>query len=175
MHSSEIEDRWWTIPATRSKNKKEHRVYLSDMALELIGPIKNKGFIFPSPRSKVNGTSINRHALSSAIIGNCPSKCAYDCRACTIEECLAIQLSLEEKNRLGIPHFTPHDLRRTGATGLAKLKYSDEVIDAVLNHAKQGVVKIYNRYRYDKEKQQALEKWARQLKKLSGYKARFLR
>ncbi len=167
MHSSEIEDRWWTIPPARSKNKKEHRVYLSDIALELIGPIKSKGFIFPSPR-KVNGTSINRHALSHAILDNCPSKCVNDCGACSIEECLAIKLPLKEKNKLEIPHFTPHDLRRTGATGLAKLKYSDEVIDAVLNHVKQGVVKIYNRYRYDKEKQQALEKWARQLKKIVG-------
>ena len=42
----------------------------------------------------------------------------------------------------------------------------DEVIDAVLNHAKQGVIKVYNLYRYDKEKQAALIKWERRLKLL---------
>jgi len=32
-----------------------------------------------------------------------------------------------------------------------------------LNHAKQGVIKVYNQYRYDKEKQAALESWERKL------------
>ena len=35
----------------------------------------------------------------------------------------------------------------------------DEVIDAVLNHAKQGVIKVYNQYRYDAKKQKALKAW----------------
>jgi hypothetical protein len=39
----------------------------------------------------------------------------------------------------------------------------DEVIDAVLNHAKQGIIKVYNQYRYDLEKQKALEAWERKL------------
>jgi hypothetical protein len=39
----------------------------------------------------------------------------------------------------------------------------DEVIDAVLNHAKQGIIKVYNQYRYDTEKQKALEAWERKL------------
>lgn len=39
----------------------------------------------------------------------------------------------------------------------------DEVIDAVLNHATQGIIKVYNQYRYDKEKQMALEAWERKL------------
>jgi hypothetical protein len=43
---------------------------------------------------------------------------------------------------------------------MAELVKLDEVIDAVLNHAKQGVIKVYNLYRYDKEKQKALETWA---------------
>jgi len=39
----------------------------------------------------------------------------------------------------------------------------DEVIDAVLNHSKQGIIKVYNLYRYDKEKQNALEAWEQKL------------
>lgn len=30
--------------------------------------------------------------------------------------------------------------------------YMDEIIDAVLNHVKKGVIAIYNRHKYDKEK-----------------------
>jgi integrase len=51
MHSLEIEGRWWTIPPERSKNGEEARVYLSDLAMELIGSIK-EGYIFESPKTK---------------------------------------------------------------------------------------------------------------------------
>jgi len=64
---------------------------------------------------------------------------------------------------LGITIFTPHDLRRTAATAMAESGELDEVIDAVLNHSKQGIIKVYNLYRYDKEKQKALEAWERKL------------
>jgi hypothetical protein len=39
----------------------------------------------------------------------------------------------------------------------------DEIIDAVLNHTKQGIIRTYNLNRYDKEKQQALEAWEHKL------------
>ncbi|MGB4599387.1 MAG: hypothetical protein WBI04_05350 [Trichlorobacter sp.] len=39
----------------------------------------------------------------------------------------------------------------------------DEIIDAVLNHTKQGIIRTYNVNRYDKEIQQALEAWERKL------------
>jgi hypothetical protein len=32
----------------------------------------------------------------------------------------------------------------------------------------QGVIKVYNQYRYDKEKQAALENWERKLKSIIG-------
>ena len=67
---------------------------------------------------------------------------------------------------LTIEKFPPHDLRRTGATHLAEIGYSDEVIGAVLNHARPGVTSIYNRYRYDKEKKMSLEVWERKLDKI---------
>lgn len=74
--------------------------------------------------------------------------------------------SQNKRNRLGIDQFTPHDLRRTAATFMAEMGVMDEVIDAVLNHAKQGVIKVYNQYRYDKEKQAALETWGRKLRSI---------
>ena len=49
---------------------------------------------------------------------------------------------------------------------MSQLGFMDEVIDAVLNHTKQGVIATYNLNRYDKEKQQALEAWERKLKSI---------
>ena len=47
----------------------------------------------------------------------------------------------------------------------------DGVIDAILNHAKQGIVKVYNQYRYDKEKRLVLESWGRKLASIIEGKA----
>ena len=66
-------------------------------------------------------------------------------------------------NKLAIDQFTPHDLRRTAATFMSSLGFMDEIIDAVLNHVKQGIIRTYNLNKYDKEKQQALEAWERKL------------
>ena len=60
--------------------------------------------------------------------------------------------------------YTWHDLRRTVATRLGGLGFSDDTIGRVLNHARRGVTgKIYNHHAYDAEKRTALEAWEREL------------
>lgn len=149
MHTSEIDGRWWTIPAKRSKNGKAHRVYLTDTALNLIGDTSGKGYIFPTPH-KTKTQSIHAHALPIAVKRNLKVKVKVDGKT-------------EEINRLGVSPFTPHDLRRTAASNLAGLGYRDEIIDAVLNHAKKGVIKVYVHHSYSKEKKDALERWEKKL------------
>lgn len=168
MHTAEIDGKWWTIPAERAKNGREHRVFLTATALSLIGPLKAineetgeekpKGFIFPCPH-KTKSKPIEAHALAVAVRRNLNwpvldknNKPLYDKDGNQATE-----------NRLGIDQFTPHDLRRTAATFMASMGFMDEVIDAVLSHKKQGIIKTYNRHKYDQEKQQALEAWERKL------------
>ena len=182
MHTEEIDGKWWTIPAERSKNKKAHRVYLTDTALDLIGPLKvtdektgndvDKGFIFlcTKPKKKVVAENEEpkkvvqpmwRQATTKAIKRNLAvpvlvkGKSVFDAEGKPVTE-----------NKLGVADFTPHDLRRTAATFLSQLGFMDEVIDAVLNHTKQGIIRTYNLNRYDKEKQMALEAWERKLKSI---------
>jgi integrase len=171
MHSSEIDGHWWTIPAERAKNGKAHRVYLSDLAIDLIGPLevmdhktgemKARGYIFRTP-VREKDQPIGDTALPVAVRRNL---------AIPLTDKNGNPLFTKEgkpatENRLGIEHFVPHDLRRTAATFMAKAGEMDEVIDAVLNHAKAGIIKVYNQYRYDKEKQIALEGWGRKLKSI---------
>jgi integrase len=62
----------------------------------------------------------------------------------------------------GLPGWTWHDLRRSLATGLERLGVPLPVTEAVLGHvsgSKAGVVGIYQRHSYDKEKRAALEAW----------------
>ena len=49
---------------------------------------------------------------------------------------------------------------------MASIGFMDEIPDAVLNHVKQGVIRTYNRHRYDREKQQALEAWELKVKSI---------
>ena len=54
--------------------------------------------------------------------------------------------------------WTPHDLRRTGATLMQSLGIMPEVIERVLNHTEQNRVKrIYQRHDYADEMRQAWE------------------
>lgn len=62
-----------------------------------------------------------------------------------------------------LPRWTPHDLRRTVRTHMAKIGISDEHAEAVLAHCKRGVVKVYNRHDYEDEKKSALLKWEAEL------------
>jgi hypothetical protein len=58
---------------------------------------------------------------------------------------------------------------------MAEMGTMDEVIDAILNHAKQGVIKVYNQYRYDKEKQASLESWEWKLKSIvTGFESKVI-
>ncbi|MBI1921945.1 MAG: site-specific integrase [Geobacter sp.] len=184
MHSSEIDDRWWTIPVARQKvskvkegDRKPHRVYLADTAIELIGELevadtetgetKPKGYIFKTPHKAKDrpmgetalAVAVGRGLASSVLDEKGNSLIGADGKSVTI-------------NKIGIDHFTPHDLRRTAATFMGGMGFMDEVIDAVLNHVKKGVISTYNRHDYDKEKKQALEAWGRKLQGIvSGQQA----
>lgn len=151
LHRSEIEGQWWTIPTERSKNKLVHRVFLTPLALELIG--NKEGYIFESPRK---GKPIAVNALSRAVRNNSIWAQKPDMKKAKQKK-KKFLFSIEEP-------WTPHDLRRTCATHLQELGFSDEIMDAVLNHAKKGVTGIYGLYKYDREKQLALEAWSRKLR-----------
>jgi integrase len=94
-----------------------------------------------------------------------------------------VQLGTKVKHRMDakmtIAPWTLHDLRRTAATGMAKLKIAPHVIEAVLNHVsghKAGVAGIYNQWAYDDEKRVALERWANHVEGIvSGRQANVVR
>jgi integrase len=159
LHSSEINGDWWTIPAERAKNGRTHRVFLAPTAKELIGD--KQGYIFESPRGgkPMDGNAVAYSVRRSLEIPGRQDGKGEDASG-TGEDIAGRKLEMEP--------WTPHDLRRTAATNMSALGFPDETVDAVLNHVKKGVIAIYNRHGYDKEKQQALEAWERRLKVILG-------
>lgn len=144
----EIDGDVWTIPAARAKNKRAHRVPLSELALELLAEARDvagdSAYAFPSPRG-ADDRPMDRHSLSRAVARN-----------------------LE---RFGTAAWTPHDLRRTMRTGLAALGIPHEIAERVVGHAQDRITATYNQHSYDCEKRAALDAWARRLSAITGDQA----
>lgn len=154
----DLEKGQWVIPAARSKNKREHVVPLSDMAVGIIRDqiaevdalSKRKDrdvptFVFPGPgaRATVTGAAIAKAIKREEITKK---------GATTI---------------IGVAPWTCHDLRRTAATHMEEMGVSPFVVGHVLNHvsATRSTItsRVYARYDYLKEKTEALDLWADRL------------
>jgi integrase len=138
----------WTIPVERSKNKTKHVVPLSDDAIAIIREAlkgNKSSFVFPA----AEGGSLPARAVTNTVR-----------RANLVDD-------ERPQGRFGIPAWTPHDIRRTVVSGMAKLGIAPIVIAHVVNHrsvTRAGVTfATYNTYAYEKEKHEALELWARHL------------
>jgi integrase len=59
---------------------------------------------------------------------------------------------------LGVERATPHDLRRTCATLLARLRVGGDVADRILNHKDRTVRSTYDRYSREVEIKRAMER-----------------
>jgi integrase len=67
---------------------------------------------------------------------------------------------------MGLDDVTPHDLRRTAASGMTSLGINRLTVSKILNHVETGVTAVYDRHGYDAEKRHALEVWATRLEEI---------
>ena len=142
----DLANRLWAIPGDRTKNGDPHEVPLSDTALaiiELMPRIKTeKGYVFTTRAEKhVKGYSQAKATIDKAMLA----------------------VARKESRKAEIPRWTFHDLRRTAASGMARLGIALPVIEKVLNHSSgsfAGIVGVYQRHSFSDEKRKALEAWA---------------
>lgn len=159
MRAKEIDGHWWTLPPERTKNKRTHRVYLTDTALELIGDTTGKDHIFKSPHHD-KLCSLGDTALAGAVHRNLN----YPMTDVKGRPLYTKDGKPATENRLGIEeHFTPHDMRRSAATLLAKCKVRFEHRERVLNHTMGILDGVYNQHDFDDEKQLAMETLERKI------------
>lgn len=133
----DLERAVWTLPASRTKNGLPHVVPLSEAALAII----HRAF----ERAGAEPDAPLFCRIDEPIESNAIAKAAR----------LKLQVT-------GDP-WTPHDIRRTVATGMAGLGIAPHIVEAVLNHIsgfRAGVAGVYNRAQYDPEKRRALDMWA---------------
>lgn len=147
-----LEENIWTLTPDRTKNETVHLVPLSDKAVDLINEMQissgTSGYVFVSPRaprSNPVSASEDRNPIRIDSVGT------------------ALDRAIE---KAGLAHFSSHDLRRTAATNISALGYTDDLIGRILNHKNRTVTARYNRHSYLPEKREALEKWAEHLESL---------
>jgi integrase len=144
----DLDGKLWTIPAellksshARRAEPEPHLVPLSPLALKLLDELKaltGEGtYVLPAHADKRKNRSYCEWVLSRAVRKNA--------------------------TQFGIPHFTPHDLRRTAASFMTKLRVPRLHVEKVLNHATGDIAEVYDRHDYLREKRVALEKWGRHL------------
>jgi integrase len=123
----------WTLPSSRSKNKRSLILPLPPLALSIIAAV---------PRRNVD-----------QLFGWSPNGFAWWGQA---------KREFDARIEPPLKAWRVHDLRRTCATGLGNLGVQPHVIEAALNHAsghKAGVAGTYNRSPYEREVRAALAMW----------------
>ncbi|WP_373486913.1 tyrosine-type recombinase/integrase [Blastomonas sp.] len=138
----------WHLTADRTKNGRAHDVPLSEAAQDVLAAVErvkgDTGYVFTtSGESALQGYHKGRNHIAKRM-----AEIASDERGESVE----------------IPHWTFHDLRRTAATGMARMGIPVRVTEAVLNHVSGtagGIVSVYQRHDYADEKRDALDAWAR--------------
>ena len=137
----------WHLPQT--KNDKPHTVPLSPLAESLFRELETLAQDSPWCFPGKDGEHIIEKSVTRAVSRK--------------QECFKV-------NDKPIPHWTPHDLRRTAETQMLALGVPPHVAERATNHTiKTGVSDVfgvYARYDYQSEIRQAMEQWAERIETL---------
>jgi integrase len=145
LHFSEIQGEHIVLPASRTKNAREHTVFLAPAARAILDTRpRNDDFVF--------GRRTGRPFTGWSV-----------CKTILNERLRAAGAIFE---------WVTHDLRRTAVTKMVgELDIAPHVAEAVVNHVsghKHGISGIYNRAEYAPQKQHALTAWAAHLLSIVG-------
>lgn len=132
----------WNIPANNNKSSRDHWVYLSPLAIQLFRELKlicmDSEFVMPSP---TNNTKI----IADKSIARATNR---------------------HQHEIGLKKWTPHDLRRSFATGVNKLQPNIHVTEKILNHQLEGMLRVYDVGDYTEQRIQTMNIWAEHIEKL---------
>ncbi len=129
----EVDGAWWQVPGRRTKNGKDHRVYLTELALDVLRDVprvEEEPHVFVGYRGKRQLAGINAVVFAGV-------------------------------RRREKPRHAMRDTVATGlaASGVAV----EDIARVLNHTHGPRVTQGYNAYLYDKEKRLALGKWARRL------------
>ncbi|WP_234050428.1 MULTISPECIES: site-specific integrase [unclassified Xanthobacter] len=160
----------WTIPAERTKNGIAHVVPLSSEAVAILSglPRKKDGntdspFVFTTTgKTPISGFSKAKVALDKAI----SKLMRQEAEAARTPANDAPEQGGEEEDAPSIANWRLHDLRRTMASGMARLGVPVHIVEKLLNHTSgtfAGIVSVYQRHDFATEKKEAAAAWGKHI------------
>lgn len=156
-----FEQRTWFIPAANTKGeqgrKSDHIIYISDFTLD---KFKQLHALTGASKWGFPGRITNSHVDIKTV-----SKQVGDRQVKFKSRTRKLKNRVEDNSLvLGNEDWTPHDLRRTGATMMQKLKVNREVINLCQNHVIGSKVdRVYLLDDYADEKREAWNKLGNRL------------
>lgn len=152
----------WTIPAENTKNGKKHIIYLSPFAasqFKYLEKLKlSTTWVFPN--SRATGAVCNKSLAKQ--IGD---------RQQSIKDRKPMTGRSKQTDALVLNggKWTPHDLRRTGATMMGALNVRPDVIEKCLNHIEQNkIIRVYQHQTLIPEQKKAWHQLGERLEILCG-------
>ncbi|MCP3386186.1 integrase arm-type DNA-binding domain-containing protein [Bradyrhizobium sp. CCGUVB4N] len=152
----------WVLPPERTKNAREHIIPLPPAAAEILRSIPRV-----QVRTTINGTErLKDSSFVLTTTGTTPVS-GFSKAKGHLDKAI-MQVSREEAEKLGadpvtIEPWRIHDLRRSTASGMQRLRVGVAVVEKLLNHVSGtfgGIVGIYQRDDLLEERRQALNLWA---------------
>jgi integrase len=149
----------WIIPASKTKNGREHLVPLSTTVVAILRSLPSRA---SSPLAEVARRKPSEYVFGkyadAPVSGFSKAKRQLD--AAMVSNLQAADQSAR------VSDWRLHDVRRTGASGMAALGVHPHIVEAVLNHTPGKLQRTYQVYLYAKEKREALQWWSSHVSRL---------
>lgn len=136
--SNELVNGVWTIPSSRVKNSSAHSIALGPWGRALM--LSNHEWAFPAPRADGPRNNSVWYKARDRVLARMAEIAGYP-----------------------IERFTPHDLRRTARSNTKRLKVDFETAEAMMNHLRSGMERIYDGYALEEEKAAWFLKWEQEI------------
>ena len=151
----DFEKKFWSLPAARTKNKRLHALPLSSLATGILQNLphieSDVGLVFPAGRTKRGEAPVSGHSKAKLRLDH------------------AIAELVEAEGSPPPAQFGFHDIRRSVASGMAKLGVDLHVIERCLNHVSGsfgGIVGVYQKHKFEDGMRRAMDGWAAHIERL---------
>lgn len=136
---TELVDGVWTIPPDRVKNSCAHSIALGPWGRSLMA--NDSEWVFPAvTRGDRAHSRSGWYAARDRVLAR-----------------------MSEIAGWPTERFTPHDFRRTARSNTKRLKVDFETAEAMMNHLKSGMKRIYDGYELEEEKAAWFLKWEQEV------------
>jgi integrase len=155
---SEIEGDTWIVPASRMKGRnsgnrqaREHLVPMTSALRKLFASVPRddrSAFVFcgfKGGKPIMAGTPYVKRRLDAEMLAILRQRAAA---------------RGENPDKVVLPRWRNHDIRRSARSNFTRLGVRLEVAEAVLAHARPGIIAVYDTWLFFEEKREALERWS---------------